>query len=74
MFTDGINLVAQFRMCLPDGWGLERLRALDPAIQVNAALDAHPAPPDCADWNEWVAQVAVDLFPDLHGVAVAEEE
>ncbi len=72
-FTDGVNLVAQFRMCLPDGWGLERLRALDRAIQVNDALAEHPVPADCADWNAWVARVALDLFPDLQGVMIAEE-
>jgi hypothetical protein len=32
-------------MCLPDGWGLERLRALDRATQVNRALDERPVPP-----------------------------
>jgi hypothetical protein len=72
-FADGIVLVADIQMCLPDGWGLARLQSLDRAILVNRELEEHPPPPDCDDPNWWVAQTTVRLFPKLHGVIVIDD-
>jgi hypothetical protein len=73
-FAEGFVLVADIQMCLPDGWGLARLQSLDPAILVNKELEEHPPSPGCDDPNGWVAQTAVRLFPELHGVIVADTE